>query len=101
MIMLFNSDMHSGITIMVILYLQCALRPVSVVVPDYVCISEALLLSYGFTEAATLSWSLAQALDCLKCQVHSLYRRILESKFYGLSCIIMHIYSEIKGIVSQ
>ena len=39
------------------------------VAPDCVRIGEALLLSCGFTEANTLSWSLAQVLDSLKCQV--------------------------------
>lgn len=55
----------------VIFCLQRVLRPVSVIAPDCVRISEALLLSYGFTEAATLSWSLAQSLDCLKYQVNA------------------------------
>ena len=53
------------------LYLQCGLRSVGVIAPDCAHISEALLLSYGFTEAATLSSSLARALDTFKCQVHT------------------------------
>ena len=61
--------------------LQCALRPVSVVAPDCVRISEALLLSYGFTEAGTLSWSLGSSIGLpqMSGKIHS--KR--ESKFIG------------------
>ena len=65
------------------LYFQCALRPVGVVAPDCARISEALLLSYGFTEAATLSSSLTRALDTFTCQVHTTVVYRLHSVFIG------------------
>lgn len=49
--------------------IQSTLRPMCVMAPDYTQIGEALLLSYGFTEARALSLRLSKVLDNLKCQV--------------------------------
>ena len=62
----------------------------SVIAPDCARAGEALLLSYGFTEAKTLSLRLAKVLENLKCQVSFMHTVILYNVYvhhkFGRTC---------------